>query len=662
MLSKFDYLFAGAGASTTLLLMSMEKRGMLYNKSIAIIDPDDKSKNDKTYCFWAKHDDDISIACKDLISYRWNKIIVNKNIEESLEPLEYLHITGQDVYTELKRIIQQYNIHRVHDSVDLIQKENDYIHVHSNKTNNTYHSKLVFDSRTPKYQINSINQYQLYQSFIGYVIETEQTIPQHESVRLMDFEVDQQNHTQFMYLLPFNSNKALVELTRFGSEVITEDEAKTVIDNYIKNNIGDYKITNLEIGCIPMSNAEILIENISNVIPIGARAGAIKASTGYAFKKMFEHAEQIAESIQKEEINVKIRSNTKFKFYDRLLLQILKNQPDKGKNIFQTLFQKNKAVEVLHFIEEKTNLQQDLKILFSLPIKPFINALIFDTFNKLKSYAYPLSLLAFTLILLFLKFKSNEVFNVVQILFFGLGLFLVGIPHGALDNIVATGNINERIRIPFIIKYLLIAFIYFILWMFAPSIALIFFLVYSAWHFGQSDMQEWFPKRKRGFQNIAWGMILLSIILLGHINETNEILTSMNTVNIPIENSTGYTIAILASIISICWAIYRTKLPMIISIIILFISLYLPLLTSFALYFIGQHSITGWSHLKSSLKADDFLLFKKALPYNLGAWFLLILLTLNINTLWLGSFFILISCISLPHVFIMHRFYRKSVL
>lgn len=662
MLSKFDYLFAGAGASTTLLLMSMEKRGMLYNKSIAIIDPDDKSKNDKTYCFWAKHDDDISIACKDLISYRWNKIIVNKNIEESLEPLEYLHITGQDVYSELKRIIQQYNIHRVHDSVDLIQKENDYIHVHSTKTNNTYQSKLVFDSRTPKYQINSINQYQLYQSFIGYVIETEQTIPQHESVRLMDFEVDQQNHTQFMYLLPFNSNKALVELTRFGSEVITEDEAKTVIDNYIKNNIGDYKISNLEIGCIPMSNAEILIENISNVIPIGARAGAIKASTGYAFKKMFEHAEQISESIQKEENNVKIRSNIKFKFYDRLLLQILKNQPDKGKNIFQTLFQKNKAVDVLHFIEEKTNLQQDLKILFSLPIKPFINALIYDTFNKIKSYAYPLSLLAFTLILLSLKFKSYEVFNTVQILFFGLGLFLVGIPHGALDNIVATGNINERIRIPFIIKYLSIAFIYFILWMFVPSIALIFFLVYSAWHFGQSDMQEWFPKRKRGFQNIAWGMILLSIILLGHINETNEILTSMNTVNIPIENSTGFTIAILASIISICWAIYSGKLPMIISIIILFISLYLPLLTSFALYFIGQHSITGWSHLKSSLKADDFILFKKALPYNLGAWFFLILMILNINSLWLGSFFILISCISLPHVFIMHKFYRKSVL
>jgi Brp/Blh family beta-carotene 15,15'-monooxygenase len=263
-------------------------------------------------------------------------------------------------------------------------------------------------------------------------------------------------------------------------------------------------------------------------------------------------------------------------------------------------------------------------------------------------------------VLLLLKFESNQVFNSFQILFFGIGLFLVGIPHGALDNIVISGNINERIRISFIIKYLSIAFLYFILWMFAPSIALVFFLLYSAWHFGQSDMQEWFPKTNKAFQNIAWGLMLLSIILLGHINETNEILSSMNTINIPIDNSTGYVVAIMFSIISLSWAIYCAKMPMILSVVTLILSLYLPLLTSFAIYFIGQHSITGWSHLKSSIKADNLLLFKKALPYNLGAWFLLVLMVLNINSLWLSSFFILISCISLPHVFIMNKFYQKS--
>lgn len=660
MIKTFDYLFAGAGASTTLILMSMEKRGLLKNKSIVIIDPDDKTKNDKTYCFWAKEDDLITIDCNHLISYRWNKIIVNKNIQESIYPLEYLHITGHEVYKELKRIIQQYNILRVNDTVKSIQETEDGLHVFTNE--NEFYSNLVFDSRPPSYQIKSSNQYQLSQSFIGYVVETESEIPMYDSVRLMDFEVDQLNHTQFMYVLPFESNKALIEITRFGSEKITQIEAEQILDHYIQNNFGKYKIIDIEKGCIPMSNAEILNEEIENVIPIGARAGAIKASTGYAFKKMHEHAEQITKSLHQKEINININHKIKFKFYDRLLLQILKHQADKGKVIFKTLFEKNKAVEVLHFIEEKTSLKDDIKILLSLPIKPFIKALFFDTLNNLKTIALPLLLLLFTILLIILKTENFESFNAVQMIFFALGLFIVGIPHGAVDNIVETKNINDGIRISFIIQYLSKALVYFILWLILPSIALVFFIIYSAWHFGQSDMQEWFPNKKNNIRNITWGILLLSIILLGHVNETNSILTNIKTITIPVSEELGFILAIALSAFSITWSIYERKTSMLLSVITLTASIYLPLISAFGIYFIGQHSITGWKHLTIKLKSNNISLFKKALPYNLGAWLLFSLLLVNYNNFWLSSFFILISCISLPHVLVMHRFYNESIL
>lgn len=660
MIKTFDYLFAGAGASTTLILMSMEKRGLLKNKSIVIIDPDDKTKNDKTYCFWAKEDDLITIDCNHLISYRWNKIIVNKNIQESIYPLEYLHITGHEVYKELKRIIQQYNILRVNDTVKSIQETENGLHVFTNE--NEFYSNLVFDSRPPSYQIKSSNQYQLSQSFIGYVVETESEIPMYDSVRLMDFEVDQLNHTQFMYVLPFESNKALIEITRFGSEKITQIEAEQILDHYIQNNFGKYKIIDIEKGCIPMSNAEILNEEIEDVIPIGARAGAIKASTGYAFKKMHEHAEQITKSLHQKEINININHKIKFKFYDRLLLQILKHQADKGKVIFKTLFEKNKAVEVLHFIEEKTSLKDDIKILLSLPIKPFIKALFFDTLNKLKTIALPLLLLLFTILLIILKTENFESFNAVQMIFFALGLFIVGIPHGAVDNIVETKNINDGIRISFIIQYLSKALVYFILWLILPSIALVFFIIYSAWHFGQSDMQEWFPNKKNNIRNITWGILLLSIILLGHVNETNSILTNIKTITIPVSEELGFILAIALSAFSITWSIYERKTSMLLSVITLTASIYLPLISAFGIYFIGQHSITGWKHLTIKLKSNNISLFKKALPYNLVAWLLFSLLLVNYNNFWLSSFFILISCISLPHVLVMHRFYNESIL
>lgn len=619
----YDYAFAGAGASTTLLLMSLERRGLLQNKSILIIDPDEKLKNDKTYCFWSNADDAISINCNPIISYKWNKIIVNNNVQESISPLEYSHVSGSDVYNELRRIIQKYNITRLNNSVLNIENINDVINISTNDT--TYYTKLVFDSRPPTYKPLLANESHLAQSFIGFVITTENPITMQDCVRLMDFEVAQQGYTQFMYVLPFNANTALVELTRFGSVIITIMEAEDILNEYIQSHFGEYKIAAIEKGCIPMSNAEIDIEEIKNVIPIGARAGAIKSSTGYAFKNMFYQAEQIADNVlHQQKINTKY-NKSRFTFYDRLLLLILKDEAEMGKPIFKTLFQKNKAVNVLRFIEEKTTVVQDIKILASLPIKPFLKALQFDINVKLKCITSPILLILFTSLLIVLQSFIPNSFDLIQYTVLAIGLFLVGIPHGALDNVVESGDVNNGIKLNFISKYLLKASIYFIVWYIHPSSALILFLLYSALHFGQADMQDWKPNGNIYLASLLWGSIVLGSILLGHITETNTVLNNMNVFIIPISKVMGSYIALFILFIGITWGIYNRKMHMVILSLTLVLALYLPLLTAFGLYFIGQHSITGWIHLKNTFKASNLSLFKKALPYNLGAWFFLVL-------------------------------------
>ena len=70
-INKVNYFFCGGGASATLLLMKMEKTGIISNKKIVVADPDDKQKNDKTYCFWSAEKDEPAINCKHLaISYQ----------------------------------------------------------------------------------------------------------------------------------------------------------------------------------------------------------------------------------------------------------------------------------------------------------------------------------------------------------------------------------------------------------------------------------------------------------------------------------------------------------------------------------------------------------------------------------------------------------------
>ena len=664
--SYIDYLFAGAGASAILLLMSLDERGMLHGKNIIIIDPDNKLKNDKTYCFWENSEDLIVKRCKHLINHQWEKVSVNSNKPQLLHPMKYFYISSFDLYKELQRIIEKYNILRIHQPVLALKKSEHGVAVITN--DETFVSKTVFDSRPPYYLNLKKNESHLLQSFLGYVIEVENKLSDYNCVDLMDFDVEQNEYTQFVYILPFSENKLLVELTRFGVSQLMQKEAEPILDNYITKRFGTYKIAAIEIGNIPMSNAAILTDNIPNVISIGGRSGAIKPSTGYAFKNMFKHAENIANSLQNMH-QLKVTNNAgRFKFYDRLLLLILRNDPPSGKNIFETLFKKNDAKNVLNFMDEKTSIFQDIKILSSLPFKPFLKAWKFDISVKLKPLIIPIILIALALGLLISNSMFPNQFKWVESLLFILGLITVGIPHGAVDHLLESGNLHSKIKLNFVIKYLGAAFMYFILWLLFPNIALLFFLIYSIWHFGQADINEWKIQNNNGFKNWIWGGILLGIILYGHSVETNIILKNMGVELFQINEKTGKTISISLTLLAFIWGFWERKLAMILSCVFLAISIQLPLITAFGLYFIGQHSIHGWGHLKKGLNVNNTSLYMKALPFTLGAFLLFFILYIFIEKRLLTEFqsqiitvfFIFTSCISFPHILTMNVFYKNT--
>jgi lycopene beta-cyclase len=664
-LPVIDYLFAGGGASATLLLMQMEKQNLLTGKSIVIIEPDAKTINDKTYCFWENANDTLVNTCKHLISKQWQKVSVNQNTPEALLPMEYFHISSVDLYNELQKIIVRNNINKISSYVKELLPIEDNIEVITNEE--TFTAKMVFDSRPPQFNLPKKNEAHLFQSFLGYLIELDTPIADYSCVDLMDFEVEQLGFTQFMYVLPFSDNKILVELTRFGEKVIDPNEAQTILQQYITKRFGTFTIIETEKGCIPMSTTKIEPTLLKKVIPIGAKAGAIKPSTGYAFKNMFKHASQICMCLKNGKHPKALPINLKYKFYDRLLLLILSKQPVKGKPIFKALFQKNKALEVMKFLDEKTTLSEDLKILSTLPFAPFLKSLGWHISFKLSKVLVPLLVLFFTIGLMVLNNNSPNLLPIIEPYLLLVGLFLVGIPHGALDYLLDSGNIKSKVRFLFILKYLGTAFIYLLVWLAMPNLALFFFLIFSAWHFGQGDMQHWQSKSNNVFKNIIWGITILIILLFGHVNETNQILSKLNVYVFNISNLQFKYICYLFISIALGWAILEKNIAMLISIITISLCKQLPLITSFGLYFIGQHSLNGWIHLKQGLNANNKTLYMKALPFTLGAFLLFGILALVINNSNYSSleehlipvFFIFISCISFPHVIAMNRFYKN---
>ena len=272
------------------------------------------------------------------------------------------------------------------------------------------------------------------------------------------------------------------------------------------------------------------------------------------------------------------------------------------------------------------------------------------------------------LFLLFYK-TAPQLFNLIQIIIFTLGMFLIGIPHGAVDHLLETGNAKSRIKPRFVINYLSLAFLNLVLWLFFPMIALLFFVSYSAWHFGQTDLREWKPKTINATKNATWGLLILGIILCGHVNETNNILNNMHVWKIPLNEIDGKKISVLLAIVAVIWAIFEKSWMMFLSALMLVVSIELPLITSFGLYFIGQHSMNGWTHLKKGMSINNKSLYLKAMPFTIGALVLFALFIFLLRNNYLSEFnenlitifFVFISCISFPHVMAMNRFYKSRL-
>jgi lycopene beta-cyclase len=596
---------------------------------------------------------------KSIISHSWDKIELPNAEIISLLPFRYNHVSSRDLYENVKKIAEFIKCEKIIAKVDDISLDEDgsYVLIGDKKLRGS----KIFDSRTPVYLEASVGEIHIYQSFVGWMVELSEEFKNPGAFRFMDFNIEQQRFTQFVYVLPFSNKKALIEVTRFGAEIINKVDAEVLLQAYIEKNYGKFIKLDTEQGCIPMSNAQIKNDILPEVTYLGSRNYNIKSSTGYAFKNMFYHGNKIAESIKKNEsteVYNKYNSNVlkgRFTFYDGLLLDILKNRPNYGTQIFINLLKKVKIQIILKFLDEKTNLKEDISIFANLPWTPFIAAI--GRKPKFQFFFRPLVLL-FVSILLLLLGNGTSTQSILGYTLLLLGMLMVGLPHGALDHLLETGNWSYKLLPKFILKYVSISAFMGGIWFLFPTLALGIFLVYSSWHFGQADGKLWVLPHITSF---LWGISLLYYLLGTHTDETKIILSSMGNLKLSL------VCPVWGLLPWLVLALYKKNIPFVITILWLTIISFLPLIFAFGIYFIGQHSINGWIEIKNKLNLSNKSIWLHALPFHLAAWLLMLmyyLIFLNQNqdktiVQW-GVFFIFLSCISLPHIIIMNTLYFKK--
>jgi len=257
--------------------------------------------------------------------------------------------------------------------------------------------------------------------------------------------------------------------------------------------------------------------------------------------------------------------------------------------------------------------------------------------------------------------------EMVDLCFFGIGMVLFGIPHGAGDHLIVRKRSITRGKqfnlIRFVALYLLVMALYAGLWTVYPSLSFGLFILISVFHFG--DMEHLHPEINQAplkyvfdlLTKICLGTGILGWILSTHLPEVRQILSdfawSKNLVSDP------YTPYICFGLILVGYQ--KSNLALIMNTTLtLVIGSYLPLLPAFICYFAFCHAIYSLLAMSTYLRISFNQLLQKLIPFSLlalalGAAYLQ--LPVNQNTIF--YVFVFLSILTLPHFFLMHTHLKK---
>ena len=341
-----------------------------------MIDKDAKKSNDRTWCFWEKENGFFD----EIVFRKWNTISFlsdDYNADMSIVPYQYKMIRGIDFYEYcFKEISKHRNIEFVQGNIDEWDYKEKSLSISLNDVEYRFDNTILFSS-IYKGESKDKNSIRLLQHFKGWIIETQESSFDTQKATMMDFRINQNNGTSFVYVLPFDEKTALVEYTLFTKQLLEPEEYDEQLKNYIKSFLGieHYKVSEREFGVIPMTNEKFSFEK--NGWNIGTAGGQTKASSGYTFQFIQKQSQQIADCLVAGKSLKQIpQSPWRFNFYDNTLLEILYHNKLPGKQIFTTLFKKNKPQQVLRFLDNESSIKEELKIISSLPTWPFLKAAI----------------------------------------------------------------------------------------------------------------------------------------------------------------------------------------------------------------------------------------------------------------------------------------------
>ncbi len=372
----FDYIIVGMGAAGMSLAYYLAKTKFLDQKQILILEKDDKTANNRTWTFWG----DPPPPVNKLIQKTWQSVQVRngkKVVKMNASAMPYHYLPAHKFYEGLLPTINAHpNITWLQETVSGIHEDESGAYVAAN--NRTFTGTYIFNSAYPF--TSSLPQIQnniAYQRFKGWEVVFDDPVVEDRHITLMDFALPHSRDLRFMYMLPLNPNRLILNCTSFGHETLTEDYANNALGQYLDNHFSGapYRIERNEGGLIPMSHTPLKRYWGKRVINMGILGGDTRPSTGYTFLSAVRFARVISQALSCQTAWPKGQWGARPRFYDALFLQVLADNPNNLRRSLMAVFQNNRAKTIFRFLDGSSFIWEELRLLLTLPYTPFLKAL-----------------------------------------------------------------------------------------------------------------------------------------------------------------------------------------------------------------------------------------------------------------------------------------------
>lgn len=265
-------------------------------------------------------------------------------------------------------------------------------------------------------------------------------------------------------------------------------------------------------------------------------------------------------------------------------------------------------------------------------------------------------------------------------------IFLLGIPHGAIDHILLKKkHSDKKTQLRFYIFYLGLIGLYIISWVLFPYFSLVIFFLISFYHFGQSQFSDLKINEKNIVKKLLylfWGASIISGLFYHHYEkliifflETSHFAETASVIT-PASLSYFFLLSTLATIITMAYILLlkinsksRFLSELGIFLLLHFAFFTIPPLLAFTLYFAIWHSLkvlyeefVFLGKKRKNFELNHFI--KELLPFSLISIFgvIILLLAFSYFEFTISPFFltiIFLSVLTLPHSLVMDNWYQR---